>query len=135
MYVPLLAKETLHAHDDALFPSMDKVMEFLDSDQRVFLLLGDSGAGKSTFSQQLVCDLWNRYKSKEGRIPLFIYLPAIEIPGHELVAKHLRKEGFTKRQILELKGHRESVLICDGYDESPQTHNLYMSNRLNQPGE
>jgi hypothetical protein len=35
----------------------------------------------------------------------------------------------------ELKVHRKFILICDGYDESQQTHNLYMSNRLNQPGE
>ncbi|KAF9176491.1 hypothetical protein BGZ51_000526, partial [Haplosporangium sp. Z 767] len=34
-----------------------------------------------------------------------------------------------------MKHHREFILICDGYDESRQTHNLYASNQLNQPGE
>ncbi|KAF8924265.1 hypothetical protein BGZ58_001989, partial [Dissophora ornata] len=135
VYIPPLAKCNLHTRDDALFPLMDKVKEFLYSDQKVFLLLGDSGAGKSTFSQRLEYNLWNRYKSKEDRIPLLIHLAAIENPEHEMVAKHLRKEGFSERQIRELKSDREFVLICDGYDESEQTHNLYMSNRLNQPRE
>jgi hypothetical protein len=34
-----------------------------------------------------------------------------------------------------MKHHRQFILICDGYDESQQTHNLYMSNQLNQSGE
>jgi len=34
-----------------------------------------------------------------------------------------------------LKMHRKFILICDGYDESQQTHNLYTSNRLNEHGE
>jgi hypothetical protein len=36
---------------------------------------------------------------------------------------------------VRMKHYRELVLICDGYDESQQIHNLYMSYRLNQPGE
>ncbi|KAG0350467.1 hypothetical protein BGX24_008142, partial [Mortierella sp. AD032] len=32
------------------FPLMVKVNEFLESDRQVFLVLGDSGAGKSTFN-------------------------------------------------------------------------------------
>ncbi|KAG0004128.1 hypothetical protein BGZ65_000887, partial [Modicella reniformis] len=44
-------------------------------------------------------------------------------------------EEFTEPQISELKFHPKFILICDGYDESQQTHNLYASNRLNQPGE
>jgi WD40 repeat protein len=62
-------------------------------------------------------------------------LPAIEKPEHDMIAKQLRKAEFTEPQIRELKLHREFTLICDGYDESQQTHNLFTSNRLNQLGE
>jgi hypothetical protein len=123
------AKAALYALDDKRIPLM--VEEFLRSDQKVFLLLGDSGADKYTFNQQLECDLWQRYK-KTGRIPLHINLAAIDKPEQDLVAKHLRKVEFTEPEIRELKSHRKFILICDGYDESHQTNNLFMSNRLNE---
>ena len=113
---------------------MEKVNNFLESDQMVFLLLGDSGAGKSTFNRELECHLWRSYK-KTGAIPLYINLPAIEKPEHDMIAKQLRRADFTEPQIRELKLHRRFTLICDGYDESQQIHNLYTSNRLNEPGE
>ncbi|KAK3807576.1 MAG: hypothetical protein J3Q66DRAFT_417445 [Benniella sp.] len=135
VYIQPQAKAGLKASDDQQFPLMEKVEEFLSGDQKVLLLLGDSGAGKSTFNQQLECDLWHKYKKTTGRIPLFINLPAIDKPEQDMIAKQLRKCEFTEPEIRELKVHRRLILICDGYDESQQTHNLYMSNRLNQPGE
>ncbi|KAG0316229.1 hypothetical protein BGZ99_007002 [Dissophora globulifera] len=135
VYVSPQAKPSLQAPDDALFPLMDKVRDFLGSECKVMLLLGDSGAGKSTFNRALECDLWSTYKKKDGPIPLFINLPAIDKPEQDLIATYFRKAEFTELQIKELKGYRRLILICDGYDESQQTHNLYMSNRLNQPGE
>jgi len=134
VYIPPQAKAGLQASDESRFQLMDKVKEFLNSEQRVFLLLGDPGAGKSTFSRALDHDLWNAYK-KDGDIPLHINLPAIDKPEHDMIAKQLRKMELTEPQIRELKVHRKFVLICDGYDESQQTHNLYTSNRLNEPGE
>ncbi|KAF9151131.1 hypothetical protein BGX20_005488, partial [Mortierella sp. AD010] len=53
----------------------------------------------------------------------------------DLIAKRLKEVNFTENQILDLKLHREFILICDGYDESQQTQNLYTSNCLNQPGQ
>ena len=135
VYIHPQAKASLNDPDDQRFPLMEKVNEFLDSNQKVFLLLGDSGAGKSTFNRQLEYELWNNYKKATGIIPLFITLPAIDKPEQDLIAKQLRKSEFTESELRELKMHRKFILICDGYDESQQTHNLYMSNRLNQPGE
>jgi len=134
VYIPPQAKVSLQALDKSGFPLMEKVEEFLASNKEVFLLLGDSGAGKSTFNRELECHLWQTYK-KGGTIPLHINLPAIEKPEHDMIAKQLRKAEFTEPQIRELKLHRKFTLICDGYDESQQTHNLYTSNHLNQAGE
>jgi len=134
VYIPPQAKAGLQASDESRFQLMEKVKEFLSSEQKVFLLLGDPGAGKSTFSRALDRDLWNTYK-KDGDIPLHINLPAIDKPEHDMIAKQLRKMELTEPQIRELKMHRKFVLICDGYDESQQTHNLYTCNRLNEPGE
>ncbi|KAF9979998.1 hypothetical protein BGZ65_005702, partial [Modicella reniformis] len=135
VYIEPQAKASFQASDDSRFHLMDKVKEFLDSDLKVFLLLGDSGAGKSTFNRVLEHNLWYDYKKKDGYIPLYINLPAIHKPEHDLLAKQLRRTEFTEFQIRELKFHRKFILICDGYDESQQTHNLYTSNRLNQAGE
>jgi len=135
VYIAPQAKSNLQATGDARFLLMEKVKDFLDGNKKVFLLLGDSGAGKSTFIRKLEFDLWQMYKANSGRIPLHINLPSIDKPEHDLITKQLRRAEFTDPQILEMKHYRKFILICDGYDESQQTHNLYMSNRLNQPGE
>ncbi|KAF9175882.1 hypothetical protein BGX21_005367 [Mortierella sp. AD011] len=132
VYIPLKVELSSAIGD---FDLMSKVQEFLKSNDKVFLLLGDSGAGKSTFSRALEIGLWREYREATGRIPLFIHLSTIEKPGQNLIAERLRNANFTESQILELKENREFILICDGYDESQQTQNLYTSNQLNQPGE
>ena len=134
VYIQPQAKSSLQAPDDKRFPLMDKVKEFLGSEQKVFLLLGDSGAGKSIFICELEFDLWQSYKGEKDRIPLHINLPTIDKPEIDLIAKQLRRNEFTEPQIREMKNYRKFILICDGYDESQQTHNLYMSNQLNQKG-
>jgi predicted NACHT family NTPase len=134
VYILPQAKAGLQASDESRFQLLEKVKEFMNSEQKVFLLLGDPGAGKSTFSRALDRDLWSAYR-KDGDIPLHINLPAIDKPEHDMVAKQLRKLELTEPQIRELKMHRRFILICDGYDESQQTHNLYTSNRLNELGE
>ncbi|KAF9352919.1 hypothetical protein BGX34_011905, partial [Mortierella sp. NVP85] len=135
VYIPPQAKPSLQSSDDSRFPLMGRVEEFLESDQKVFLLLGDSGSGKSTFNRELEFHLWQSYKKKTGRIPLHINLPAIDKPEHDMIAKELRRAEFSEAQIREMKHYREFILICDGYDESQQTQNLYVSNQLNKPGE
>ncbi|KAG0231582.1 hypothetical protein BGX31_005478, partial [Mortierella sp. GBA43] len=134
VYIHPHAKANLQASDESRFPLMETVKESLANNQQVFLVLGDSGSGKSTFNRELECQLWQEYK-KNGPIPLLINLPAIDKPENDMIAKQLRKAEFTEPQIRELKLYRKFILICDGYDESQQTHNLYISNRLNESGE
>ncbi|KAG0056881.1 hypothetical protein BGZ89_001988, partial [Linnemannia elongata] len=132
IYIPLSAKDNLLEVDQASFPLMPQVKMFLKSNRHVFLLLGDSGAGKSMFNRQLECELWGSY-TKGGRIPLYINLPAIDRPDQDLIAKQLAMYGFKDSQIMEMKQNREFTVICDGYDESRLQANLYGCNQFNQP--
>lgn len=134
LYIPPQAKPTLQASDDALFPLMEKALEFITGSRKVLLLLGDSGGGKSTFNLQLERRLWQGYK-RGGVIPLYINLPAIDNPQQNMIAKQLQQLNFSDAQIQELKQHRQFILICDGYDESQQKRNLYTTNGFNQPGQ
>ncbi|KAF9908823.1 hypothetical protein BX616_011365 [Lobosporangium transversale] len=134
-YIQQYAKANLQASDDKKFLLMDKAKEFLNSGQKVFLVQGESGAGKSTFNRTLEHALWEVYQRKRDQIPLFINLPSIDNPAKDMVAKQLRMYDFTDVQIKEMKKTRSFILICDGYDEVMQTNNLYASNRLNKPGE
>ncbi|MCX8565524.1 MAG: WD40 repeat [Glomeribacter sp. 1016415] len=133
LYVEPLGKATLH--DTATFDLTEKVNEFLrNPKKKILLLLGDSGAGKSTFNRALEASLWHSYLNdpKQKRIPLFIALPEIDNPTHELVEKHLHLKGFSQKQIRELKQSHEFVFILDSYDESQQSGNLYRTNEINQ---
>ncbi|KAF9119176.1 hypothetical protein BGW39_000495, partial [Mortierella sp. 14UC] len=134
VYIPPQAKASLQASDDTLFALMEKVQEFLAGQKQVFLVLGDSGAGKSTFNIELEHTLWYNYK-KYGQIPLYINLPTIDDPEHGLIDKQLQYHNFSEDQIHEMKLHREFILICDGYDESQLKTNIHTTNQFNQPGQ
>lgn len=134
VFIPLQAKPSMQATDLTLFPLMEKVKEFLAGSRQVFLVLGDSGAGKSTFNLELEHTLWKDYR-KYGPIPLYINLPTIDNPAQDLIRKQLLKHNFSEDQIQEMRLHREFVLICDGYDESQLKINLHTTNHFNQPGQ
>ncbi|KAF9141589.1 Programmed cell death protein 6 [Mortierella sp. GBA39] len=130
IFIPLRAKETSLDPDNS-FLLMEKVKRFLESDRRVFLLLGDSGSGKSMFCRQLERELWNDYKVG-SRIPLFINLPSIDQPERNLIEEHLCKHNnISADRVHEIKG-RQLVLICDSYDEARLITNLYTTNRLSE---
>ncbi|KAF9120556.1 Telomerase protein component 1 [Mortierella sp. 14UC] len=134
VYIPPQAKPSLQAIDDTSFPLMKKMDEFLAGPWQVFLILGDSGAGKSTFNHKLEHTLWQNYK-RDGPIPLFISLPTIDNPAQDLIGKALRYQNFSEEQMRELKLHRQFIVICDGYDESQLKINLHSTNEFNQPGQ
>lgn len=134
IYITPMAKNNLQARDDALFPLSEKVEGFLTSERQVMLILGDSGIGKSTFSRHLERQLWTGYKPGYA-IPLYINLPFVDNPVHELVEKMLHHHNFLNDQILEIKQHHRLILICDGYDESQIKVNIHTANQFNQPGQ
>ncbi len=112
------------------FELLPQVQAFLKGKQ-VILLTGDSGAGKTTFNRRLEKHLWE-HKKEGDAIPLFISLPSIDKPEHDLIAKALKKRGLSELQIQKLKKEK-FVFILDGYDEIRQTQNLYVSNAINKP--
>ncbi|KAG0200185.1 hypothetical protein BGX33_011159, partial [Mortierella sp. NVP41] len=132
VYIPPQAKANLQARDDDLFPLAEKVQGFLESTRQVMLILGDSGAGKSTFNRHLERTLWINYKQGDP-IPLYINLPTIDRPDQDLIGKQLRIYNFNDDQINELKLHYRFTIICDGYDESQLLANIHSTNLLNQP--
>ncbi|KAG0297589.1 hypothetical protein BGZ96_005692 [Linnemannia gamsii] len=134
MYIPPQAKPSLKSDDTTLFPLMEKALEFVEGHQQVLLILGDPGAGKSTFSQRLEYTLWKSYKPY-GPIPLYINLPTIDNPEQDLIGKELKFQNFSDEQIQELKMYRHFIVICDGYDESQLKTNLHTTNKVNQPGQ
>ncbi|KAG0258233.1 WD_REPEATS_REGION domain-containing protein [Linnemannia exigua] len=134
VYIPPMAKVNLQAKDEDLFPLMNSLQDFLDSDRQVMLILGDSGAGKSTFNRHLEHLLWTNYNNGDP-VPLFINLPALDRPDLDMVSKQLKVYNFKDGQIQEMKQHCQLILICDGYDESQLSANLHTTNRLNQQDE
>ncbi len=135
LYVPPQGKASIFTADTETFDLAEKADEFLNNHQnkKMALILGDSGAGKSTFLRFLEAKLWEGYQNSDV-IPLFIHLPTIDNPEQDFVTKHLRRLELTQAQIKTLKEHRKFVVIVDGYDESGANENLYQSNRFNQPG-
>lgn len=134
IYIPPMVKANLQARDDDLFLLMDNVKEFLKSEHQVMLILGDSGAGKSTFNKHLELELLRSYTNGDP-FPLFISLPTIRNPEEDMIRKQLKAYVFPKAQILELKERRRQfILICDGYDESQLTTNLQLPTFSTVPG-
>jgi hypothetical protein len=132
VYISPMGKTTINSKDS--FDLKTKVDEFLDSDKKVLLILGNSGAGKSTFNNAIEADLWKKYQPGDD-IPLFINLPSITNPEDDMVSKQLHKLNiFTDDEIRELMKNRKFILICDAYDETQLRSNLYTSNQLNEAG-
>lgn len=134
LYIPPQGKLGFNSSDKDTFPLMEKTLEFMASRKQVLLLLGDSGAGKTTFNLELENTLWMDYKRGDP-IPLYINLPAIDKPARDLIWKQLLYHNFSEDQIQDLKQRRQFILICDGYDESRLTRNLHTTNHLNMPGQ
>ncbi|KAG0318428.1 hypothetical protein BGZ99_005703, partial [Dissophora globulifera] len=126
IYIQLLSKANLQASSmDNLELLDEKVTKFLASQREVLLILGDSGAGKSTFNLHLESKLWSEYQPGNP-IPLFIDLKAMgKLDEVDLIKKQLEFYDFEVLEIRELKKNRQVVLICDGYDECRQWINLH----------
>src|ERR1043166_7687783 len=111
---------------------LDKeINKFLASSKKVLLLLGDSGSGKSLYTQGLTHRLWRSYDTKHF-IPLWISLPSINNPQNTLIQDYLKSFGLTDTEIDMLKKKQSFIFILDAYDEIHLLKNLYVSNHLSE---
>ncbi|CAD8084357.1 unnamed protein product [Paramecium sonneborni] len=97
----------------------------------VMLLKGKAGSGKSRASINIEELLWNFDQIEPKWIPIYISLPSVKDPQHNLIEQGLQSENynFDGIQIRELK----EAVIAESYDEMKldcQRINLYTSNRL-----
>ncbi|BBE08560.1 WD40 repeat-containing protein [Mycoavidus cysteinexigens] len=129
---------TLLKNTSERFDLGEKVKEFLASEEKqVLLLLGEAGSGKSTFNRYLARSLWEEYSKNAGtspsRIPLFIPLWSLNNPGANLIVEYLKKEGFSEKEISELKKNHQFIFILDGYDEiEDRAQMFYAKNELDK---
>ncbi len=133
LYIPLHAKFTTNPEEES-FDLADKLKQFFVFDEnntnnpKVMLLMGDTGSGKSVFSQQLYQQLWKHYKSGDP-IPLWIPLPELDNPFESAAEEVLKKYGFDDSQITEMKAKERFIFLVDGYDELHQFQNCYVTNK------
>ena len=139
LYVPLDGREPDNADANINQPLETEVQNFLISDKtKVFLLQGNSGAGKSLFGRFIEQKMWEHYSPGE-RIPLFVSLTVLPSTafstenGNEgrLMESILEYKNFSKEEIDCIKLNQDPLfLILDGYDEINGKTNLYAENHL-----
>lgn len=112
------------------FALLSKVEAFLASDQKVFLISGDSGSGKSTFMDFFERHLWNQRDQGSDLIPIHICLPKVVRDFPHLVREAL-SGFFSEDQIKELKRNSHNVVfLLDAYDEMKRQDNVIQSSDI-----
>ena len=135
LYVPVRGKASEHAVER--FDVTNLAIDFINktatstSDvlQKVLLIQGVAGVGKSLFLRYLEKCLWNDYAPGKP-IPLFISLPSLTNPGREAVEQVLKSYGCNAEEIARFKAERTFVFLLDGFDEIKTEKNIYASNQL-----
>src|SRR5260221_6949544 len=89
-FVPL--RGSWFANSEADFDLEAEINKFLSpqSAKKIMLLMGDSGAGKSLYTQGLVIKLWNNF-STQSSIPIWISLPSLKDPINKAIEETFEK--------------------------------------------
>ncbi|KAF9432858.1 hypothetical protein BGZ76_010229 [Entomortierella beljakovae] len=124
-YIPPRAATNVAGSGD--FDLMTKVQEFIQSDKTVFLILGESGSGKTTFARTLENQLWERF-AEGGPIPIFIDLlhythhsPSFVIQQMTKAMKEYRISEISKSILMMT---HQFIFICDGFEETQPYENI-----------
>lgn len=102
---------------------------WLENDDRLLLILGDFGSGKTTFLDHSQYDLASKHiKSGSGRIPIKIPLRDFESTGAidrfaEQQFRSIFNSSFSFQTIIQLLQSDRFVLMLDGFDEMGQQVN------------
>jgi len=145
LYVPAQGMATQHTPEEGCFDLWERLEIFMapESPQRVCLIQGAAGAGKSTFNHYLATRLWEDYDKDPSSnsnqdvrrpIPVFIPLANFHDPtrhNQDLIAELFKTRGWPEERILKARGELEFIFILDGYDEiEKRDRNFYIDNRL-----
>jgi WD40 repeat protein/TPR repeat protein len=128
-FVPL--RGSWLAQSEHSFDLEEEVTKFLSGTKKVLTLLGDSGSGKSLYTQGLASKLWQDQKP-ESAIPIWISLPSLKNSANRAIEETLEKFGFKPEEIENLKLTKTFIFIFDAFDEIHQLKNLWVSNHLEQ---
>jgi WD40 repeat protein len=109
----------------------EQLNTFLKSKQKVFALLGDSGGGKSLYTQGLIAKRWQNYKEGDP-IPVWISLPSLQDPLYHAIDGYFSSVGLSETQITELKKSQSFIFVLDAYDEIRTTKNIFVTNKLEE---
>lgn len=105
--------------EDLLKFFLKKVLKIKNNENRFYLLLADSGMGKSTF----LLNLYSRYKSW-----LHINLNKKDVKLFPL------GENFDKttENICSIENKTKTILLLDGFDEIPAQNNVALKNKFDK---
>lgn len=138
MYIPECASQKRPGSEVTLVEekkeehSADKLIDdFLaDKEQRVLLIQGESGTGKTMLTYHTFERLSKQ--KKEGQVVCHVNLPGLKNPVNDLVRELLVEKSHLTVAEMEavLNAKLHWVLILDGYDEIKTSMNLLERNRL-----
>lgn len=125
LYIPAMLGASESVSTENRKDAIAEIQQFLNSDNRLLLLLGDSGSGKTLFGQWLTNEFWQHPKEW---MPIFIHLPSMNIKKG-FFDKYLQKKcRLTVEESDYLKKECKILLILDAFDEmkaESQKQNLY----------
>ncbi len=136
LYVPLTCAHDISIRQSAI-DLKGEVDKFLaDKPQSgVLLLLGDSGAGKSTFCAWLFAELKDAYLKDAANAPLPVFIklgPLSEgVRAGTFVDDELRLYGLDRSAIERLKHGKQVIFFLDGYDELGEKIWLFQEGWIN----
>ncbi len=130
-------------HPPRNFPLYGSIQRFLQNPQKIFVLLGDCGTGKSTFTKKLKETLWDYIDTTQQvapnqqivPIPIHIELQRFSQRTIPLCVQNTLIDDYklTISQINELKRNYNCLIILDGFDEieGGLKDNFWHTNELN----
>ena len=112
------AEKTFDLHHEIITNFLEVNNPVFKDKDPVFLLLGDSGSGKSTYLRYLRKYLWENWSEGEDKsIPLLIELFLLRGSHDKAINEALKLYGFSDQQCKLLKEGYSFTFLLDGYDE------------------